>query len=191
MKMMFRILLLAGLAFVVPATSQAHVVEGMSGLTAGLVHPLLGLDHLLSIVAVGILSGLGKGHSIKALPGLFVLALAAGAYMGLGAPESNIVEPAIAASVVVLGIAIMRPNLLRAFSLIGIAVCFALVHGYAHGSEAPAVGGSGFIVGMSATALVLVFAASWFFRLPALRPGAWYFGATCSIAGLAMLVPSL
>ena len=48
-----------------------------------------------------------------------------------------------------------------------------------------------FIVGMSATALGLAFLATWFFHLPAVKPRLWYFGATCSVAGLAMLVPSL
>jgi hypothetical protein len=44
---------------------------------------------------------------------------------------------------------------------------------------------------MSITALALALAASWFFRLPAVKPRLWYFGATCSMAGLAMLLPSL
>jgi urease accessory protein len=190
--MKLRILLLAGFALLgAAAPAEAHVTDAMAGFAAGMVHPFLGLDHLFAIVAVGILGGLAHGHSVRALPGLFALTLAAGAFMGLGAPISDIIEPAISASVVVLGIAVMRPDILRAFSLIGIAVCFALGHGYAHGSEAPASGGPEFIAGMTATALVLALAASWFFRLPALASRAWYFGAICSLAGLVMLVPSL
>jgi urease accessory protein len=188
---MLRILLLAGLALLGTTPAEAHVTDGMAGFAAGMAHPLMGLDHLFAFVAVGILSGVAKSGSIKALPGLFAVTLAAGAFMGLGAPISDIVEPAIASSVVVLGIAVMRPDVLRAFSLIGIAVCFALVHGYAHGSEAPAAGGPEFIAGMTVMALVLSVAASWFFRLPALASRAWYFGAVCSLAGLVMLVPSL
>jgi len=180
-----------GLALLGPTPASAHVTDHMTGFGHGLIHPLIGLDHLFAIVAVGVLSGVGARKSARALPFLFTLALAIGAFMGLGAPESNIVEPAIAASVVVLGIAIMRPGLLRAFSLTGIVVCLALVHGYAHGSEAPAGGASLFIAGMSVTALALAMAASWFFHLPALKPRLWYFGATCSVAGLAMLLPSL
>jgi urease accessory protein len=181
----------AGFAILTSGRASAHVTAHMTGLTHGLIHPLLGLDHLFAIVAVGALAGLGAGKWARTLPFLFTLALAAGAFMGLGAPESGIVEPAIAASVVVLGIAIMRPGLLRAFSLTGIVVCLALVHGYAHGSEAPAAGAPTFIAGMSITALALALAASWFFRLPAVKPRLWYFGATCSMAGLAMLLPSL
>lgn len=181
----------AGLTALGSAPAAAHVTSHMTGLGQGLIHPLIGLDHLFAIVAVGVLAGVGAGPWARALPVLFTLALAAGAFMGLGAPESNIVEPAIAASVVVLGIAIMRPGLLRAYALTGIVVCLALVHGYAHGSEAPDAGAPLFIAGMSATALALAFVASWFFHLPALKPRLWYFGATCSVAGLAMLVPSL
>jgi len=195
MSILIRILLAAvggtGFALLAADPASAHVTAHMTGLADGFIHPLTGLDHLFAIVAVGVLSGLGSGRSARALPILFTLALAAGAFMGLGAPESRIVEPAIAASVVVLGVAIMRPGLLRAFSLTGIVVCLALVHGYAHGSEAPAAGATMFILGMSATALALALAASWFFHLPALKPRLWYFGATCSVAGLAMLLPSL
>jgi urease accessory protein len=188
---MLRILLFAGFALLGAAPAEAHVTDTMAGFAAGMAHPLMGLDHLFAFVAVGILAGLGHGHSVRALPVLFALTLAAGAFMGLGAPISDIIEPAISASVVVLGIAVMRPDILRAFSMIGIAVCFALVHGYAHGSEAPATGGPEFIAGMTVMALVLSVAASWFFRLPALASRAWYFGAVCSLAGLVMLVPSL
>lgn len=194
MSALIRILSIAaatGLALLDPTAASAHVTQHMTGLGQGLIHPLIGLDHLFAIVAVGVLAGVGSGKSARMLPFLFVSALAVGGFMGLGAPESNIVEPAIAASVVVLGIAIMRPGLLRAFSLTGIVVCLALVHGYAHGSEAPTVGAPLFIAGMSVTALGLAMAASWFFHLPALKPRLWYFGATCSVAGLVMLVPTL
>jgi urease accessory protein len=184
-------LIAAGLAALGSTPAAAHVTGHMTGLGQGLIHPLIGLDHLFAIVAVGVLAGLRTGPWMRALPVLFTLAFAVGAFMGLGAPESRIVEPAIAGSVVVLGIAIMRPGLLRAYALTGIVVCLALVHGYAHGSEAPASGAALFIAGMSATALALAFLASWFFHLPALKPRLWYFGATCSVAGLAMLVPSL
>jgi urease accessory protein len=194
MSALTRILFIAaasGLALLEPTAASAHVTEHMTGLGQGLIHPLIGLDHLFAIVAVGVLGGVGSGKSARFLPLLFVLALAVGGFMGLGAPESNIVEPAIAASVVVLGIAIMRPGLLRAFSLTGIVVCVGLVQGYAHGSEAPTAGAPTFIAGMAITALALGLAASWFFHLPALKPRLWYFGATCSVAGLAMLLPTL
>ena len=183
--------LAAGLVGLCASPAAAHVTGQMSSLAGGLVHPLLGLDHLFALLAVGILAGLaGRGWSV-ALPVLFALSMGLGALMGLGAPESRLVEPAISASVVIFGLAVMRPDMLRAYAVTGIAVCLALIHGYAHGTEAPAVGAAPFIAGMAFTGFVLATAASWFIRHPVVKPRSWYLGAACSVAGLAMLIPSL
>ncbi|MFN6977257.1 MAG: HupE/UreJ family protein, partial [Gemmobacter sp.] len=46
-------------ALLLSTPALAHTGHGgTSGLLAGLLHPVLGLDHLLAMVAVGIWSGL-------------------------------------------------------------------------------------------------------------------------------------
>src|SRR5215475_3875236 len=74
--------------------------------TAGLSHPLSGLDHLLAMMAVGLWAALSGGRRVWIWPLAFVASMLMGgalAHEGLILPY---VEPAIAASVVILGLAI-------------------------------------------------------------------------------------
>jgi urease accessory protein len=118
---------------------MAHTGHADGGsLVTGLLHPLLGLDHLLAMLAVGLWASRMPGRSRWLLPAAFVAMMAGGsalAWSGLAVP---FVEPGIAASVLLLGLAL-------AFSLrapLPAAVCavavFALWHGAAHGQEMPA-----------------------------------------------------
>jgi urease accessory protein len=62
--------------------AHAHDLTGEIGLQAGLMHPLTGLDHLLAMVAVGMVSVELGGHALWRVPGLFLLAMAVGATTG-------------------------------------------------------------------------------------------------------------
>lgn len=67
------------LAFLSQLT-YAHALMGGSGFTAGLLHPILGIDHLLAMVSVGILSA----QAIWAVPAAFVSCMAVGGTLGNG-----------------------------------------------------------------------------------------------------------
>lgn len=73
---------------------------------AALTHPVLGLDHLLAMISVGILSAQIGGRAIWAVPATFVGIMLIGGWMGIGAEALSFVEKAIAISVIVLGAAI-------------------------------------------------------------------------------------
>lgn len=138
------------LAFLLaPAAAMAHTGIGAHGspFASGLAHPLLGTDHLLTMVAVGIFAATAGGRAVWALPASFVGAMLLGGVLGLGAVALPVIEPAILASVVVLGVAIalaIRPPLPLACAVVG---AFGVAHGYAHGLEAPALGGLGYFAG--------------------------------------------
>src|SRR5262249_35719710 len=71
--------LIVGLA--VPA--WAHPGHGIElGLSAGLAHPLSGLDHMLAAVAVGLWATQGDRRTLWALPMAFPLAMLAGLALG-------------------------------------------------------------------------------------------------------------
>jgi len=77
-----------------------------SGIYAGLLHPILGLDHLLAMVAVGLLSAQMGGRAIWTVPAAFVSVMAAGGALGILGLPIPFVEFGIAFSVVALGIAL-------------------------------------------------------------------------------------
>lgn len=118
------------------AAAQAHTGHGVEGFVAGIVHPFLGLDHLLAMVAVGIWSVvmLPKGQRLAG-PALFMAMLLAGALVALTGFVLPQAEPGVAASVVALGSLLLlarRIGLTTGLALISVA---ALLHGYAHGAE--------------------------------------------------------
>ena len=108
-----------------------------AGIFAGLLHPFLGLDHLLAMVAVGLLSAQMGGRAIWTVPATFVGVMAVGGGLGLidiGLPG---VEYGIVLSVVILGAALAAQRDLPAKGAMAFVGFFALFHGYAHGLELP------------------------------------------------------
>lgn len=134
--------LIAGSAAVLLAASPAaaHTGHGPGGVIDGILHPLTGPDHLLAMVAVGVVAVLAVplGRAWLA-PAAFLGGMLAGGAAGMAGVPVPAVEPLILASVFALALAIAgvvlgeRPQLLlAALALAGLA------HGHAHGAEAPA-----------------------------------------------------
>ena len=123
--------LLAGSA---SAHSGNHLLTGFS---SGLSHPLLGLDHLLAMIAIGLWAAQQGGRALWAVPLAFVGAMVVGgglAWAGLALPQ---IETGIAASVLVLGLLIATRRQWAVTAGMTVAAGFALFHGYAHGLEMP------------------------------------------------------
>lgn len=108
-----------------------------AGLLAGLVHPVLGLDHVLAMLAVGVWGAqLGAPH-VWTLPVAFPLVMALGGALALAGVHLPAVELGIALSAIVLGLLVLRearPPVGVAAAVVG---AFALFHGHAHGTELP------------------------------------------------------
>ena len=128
-----------------------------SGLSAGLGHPLTGLDHLLAMLAVGIWSAIAfrdETHKVWIAPAAFVAAMLLGAlagYAGLGLP---LAETGIALSIAALGIMITTRAKLPVLAGAALVSAFALFHGYAHGAEATGAI-AGFMAGFALTTACL------------------------------------
>jgi len=148
---------LALFAAITPASAFAHTgVADANGFAHGVMHPVGGLDHILAMVAVGMFAAYLGGRALWLVPATFLAMMAVGGLLGLEAVDLPFVETGIAASVVVLGLALaMRwtPPIAGAMALAG---AFALFHGHAHGEEIPAdASGLGYASGfMLATALL-------------------------------------
>lgn len=121
-----------------PTVVFAHTGVGtIGGFTSGFTHPILGLDHLLAMLAVGIWGAQIGGRSVWMLPVAFPLIMAVGGFLGASGVPFPFVETVIALSVIGLGLAIalaLKP--VESVSLAVIAL-FAVFHGHAHGAELP------------------------------------------------------
>lgn len=121
-----------------PGLAFAHTGHETQGIISGLLHPLLGWDHLLAMVAVGMLAVAGRERPVWQLPVLFVGFMLAGAWLGIGGVGIAGVETGIQLSLVVLGL--MLAVGVGGFSAATMMCCalFGLLHGNAHGLELPA-----------------------------------------------------
>ena len=123
-------------AFLPVAEAHTFGAQG-AGLTAGLAHPFMGLDHLLAMIAVGIWAGQLGGRAVWIVPLTFVSVMAAAAGLGSLGFSLPMLEPAIACSVLVLGLLIAGSIRLPTIAGASLAGLFAVFHGYAHGLELP------------------------------------------------------
>lgn len=181
-------------SLLIASPAGAHTGEPTNGLTDGWLHPLSGLDHLLAMVAVGVLAAtVAVGRSRWFAPLAFVGGMVAGGLAGLADVPFPPAEQLIVASVVFLGLAIAAANLWRdRFASIGLALVgvAGFAHGHAHGAEAPANGSLlGYVVGFLAGTVLLHLAGVTLGTVVAdrrvLRIGT---GALTAAAGAALLV---
>ena len=111
-----------------------------SSFLAGVAHPLAGADHVLAMVAIGLWGVSAGGRALWVWPLAFVSTVLVGFIAGILGLQVPLVEPAIASSIVVLGLLIVFA--VRAPLWLGAAIAglFAFFHGHAHGTEALAAG---------------------------------------------------
>lgn len=141
-----------------PALAHENQVIQFGSFLGGLLHPVLGLDHFLAMLSVGIISAFIGGRAIWTVPATFLAMMAMGGLAGsndLGI-TSGLVELAIAFSVIGLGTVIALDKSLRTTVAMGAVAFFGFFHGYAHGLEIPEIArpvvyAGGFLLG---TALI-------------------------------------
>ena len=152
---------LAAMLVILPFGALAH--DGASlpygSFLGGLTHPVLGLDHFLAMVCVGIVSAQIGGRAIWTVPATFVLVMAFGGLLGWLDIGLTAIEAGIAVSVLALGIAIAADRRIPISLAMTVVGFFAIFHGYAHGSEMPSVANpytyaAGFMTGTAALHLI-------------------------------------
>ena len=129
---------LGGLAAVLLAAAPAgaHTGHPVEGYADGALHPVLGPDHLLAMVAVGVVAAT-MTRRIWVAPACFVGGMAFGGVAGMLGTALPAAEVLILASVLLLGITVagaLQDGGRWVLVLLGVA---GAAHGHAHGAEAP------------------------------------------------------
>lgn len=128
-----KLLLIVLLLF--PAVAFAHSAESTAGFLSGVVHPMTGWDHLLAMIAVGVLSSRYGGATIWQVPAAFIASILVGLYLGESGHSLSHYEPAIAFSLVLFGALIVYRATPPLLVMLTIVLFFGVFHGYAHGME--------------------------------------------------------
>lgn len=159
MKTITRLLMATGLMVTATAASAHDGHDAGTGFTSGLLHPMLGLDHLLAMAAIGFWS-VRQSATLKNSTPLFVIGgMVVGAAIAWGGLSLPGVETGISLSVILAGILIA--TLAKLPTTVGgsLVAAFMVFHGFAHGAEMPA-GATlvAYLVGFSIATLALTFA---------------------------------
>jgi urease accessory protein len=186
---------IVGGALTSPAWAHTGVgLFGQSGFAAGFLHPLMGLDHELAMVGVGVWAfQLGK-RAIWLVPLSFVTVMIVGAAFGMMGTPLPMVEFGIGGSVLVIGALIAlgtRMPVALAMAMVG---AFAFFHGHAHGTELPGFAhpvayGAGFVLATSLLHAAGI-AIAWLVRRHAARLPFRVAGAAMAAVGLGLLMES-
>jgi urease accessory protein len=122
----------------VASYATAHTGEGINnGFQSGFWHPIMGWDHVVAMVAVGLWGAFLGAPAIWLLPVVFPLVMAFGGAIGMMGIPLPAVEVGIALSGIVLGLLVLfavKAPLWIASVIVGV---FAIFHGHAHGTELP------------------------------------------------------
>lgn len=120
------------------SAAEAHPGHAGSAFREGFLHPWLGWDHLLAMLAVGLWARQAQtGAARWALPLAFLAGAAAGAFGGRSGLPLAPGEWLIQGSLVVFGLLIGTPSRLPALAAAAVVAMFGAAHGWAHGAEAP------------------------------------------------------
>ena len=177
-------------ALIIPSLMQNGLWQS-SSFMLGVAHPLLGVDHLLVMIAVGLWDVVIGRRGIWILPMTFLATMLAGfaaASVGLDIP---LVEPVIVSSIVALGVLVALAVQARVWLGALIIGSFAFFHGHAHGTEAAAVSLTSYAIGFTfstatlhAIGIGLGILAAGSIREVALRA----MGGITALIGLALMV---
>jgi urease accessory protein len=117
--------------------AQAHPGHGAGvGLSAGLAHPFSGIDHIMAMLAVGMLATQIGGKMLWGLPTTFVALMVGGGLLNVAGIPVPWVEQGLMASVLVLGLMVAAAGRFPTTASLSLVGFFAIFHGFAHAAEA-------------------------------------------------------
>ena len=180
-----------------------HPLGGMApetfvqGLLSGIGHPVIGLDHFAFVAAVGLAAAFMR--NVWAPPLAAVIGMTAGCLLAVGLVALPMVEPVVAASVLLLGGMALFGRGLPAPAAALLFAFAGLFHGAAYGEAvigaepAPILA---YLIGLAAVQMAIALGAAFLVRgvwkagsAAALQPR--LAGAVCAGIGLAFTVEAL
>lgn len=132
--------ILAAVMMLFSATAHSHhAMDGRvpatfaEGLLSGLGHPVIGIDHLVAVVAVGLIASLSQ-YRVRLIAAFFVSMLC-GVGLHVSRLDVPLSEVGIALSLVAFGWLLLRASVAPAVLSILVLAAAGALHGYAYGES--------------------------------------------------------
>jgi urease accessory protein len=113
----------------------AHPGHGLMSFLAGLAHPMTGLDHILTALAIGILAVSSPQKVNLKIPLGFITAVTCGIFAGQMGLVLPFYDQGIAISLALIGICLFFGAHFTSWKGVLLVACFGVFHGNAHGAE--------------------------------------------------------
>lgn len=139
------------------SVASAHGLHGVSFMD-GFMHPLLGLDHLLAMLAMGVSVAAFSTKGRWLMAGLMALSLLAGLLSARAMHMPLPIDLLLAATLLILGLVLLRTHGFSAPLRVALIVLFTYLHGLAHGRELPSLDALVSFSGGVVSASLLLFA---------------------------------
>jgi len=131
-----RFVIFNGLLLIVSFPVHAHIGVGAAYvLFDGLLHPLIGVDHFLVMLAIGLWAAMRGGRALWLLPVTFLMAMGMGAALHFAGITVIAAESWVAFSVLAAGVLVLRNTPMSSVLAVALVAVFALGHGYVHTAE--------------------------------------------------------
>ena len=150
--------LAGGVAGGTATAAEAHLVNTDLGpFYGGLVHPLTALEHLLPLMALGLLAGQQGATTARRVLIALPLGLAGGAWLSYPRPTWTGIQALNLLSLLVLGLLVAVNWHLPTGMTEGLSLVFGVTHGAVNGAAAAAAGVSRdlFVAGLLTAGVVL------------------------------------
>ena len=192
--------ILLSISLLVASPALAHHPSGgelpstfAQGFMSGIGHPVIGIDHLVFVVAIGLLAALSKKLGLV-IPVAFVVATAIGTAIHLQSINLPAPELIISASVLVMGILLAKEKQVNLATIAAIGAIAGIFHGYAYGEAivgAQTTVLSAYLLGFCSIQLAISAIAFYIGRsiIKTAKPSIWlrFAGFTISGIGLAFV----
>jgi urease accessory protein len=106
----------------------------IEGFLSGLGHPVIGIEHLAFVIAIGLLAALSSRFGLV-IPLAFIFTTAVGTLIHLQSINLPVVELVVSASVLSMGIFLAQTNKTNLTLLTVIGAIAGIFHGYAYGES--------------------------------------------------------
>jgi urease accessory protein len=181
-----------GLFLIVSFPVHAHTGVGTQhGLLDGLLHPLMGVDHLLVMLVIGLWAAMRGRRALWLLPGTFLMAMGMGATLRFAGITVPAAESWVAFSVLAAGVLVWRNTPMSSVLAVVLVAVFALGHGYVHaveltkGADVLAYSAGFLLTTALLHGLGITLGISGKARLKIIGTG---FGLVCAVVGASLLV---
>lgn len=104
------------------------------GFLSGLGHPVIGIDHLVFLIGIGLLAAIGSKLGVI-IPMAFTIATAFGTGIHLQSVDLPVPELIISASVLLIGIFLAKANQNNLVLVAIVSAIAGIFHGYAYGES--------------------------------------------------------